>query len=214
RCFPHVINIAVQTALKVLSELPNLLAADPDYWAVLQSDVVGLARSLVTACRASGQRRDDFEQVIENGNNSGGWGEPPELLRIVGLLKDVDTRWSSIFLMIDRVLELYQAIDAFLALDKHADISYLALSGLELSVLRDVRQFLQIPHFVQELVSAEKTPTLAIVLPLYERLIIMLRDLKRRLPKLSHAISAAIRKLEEYLALSRRAPIYALAMGK
>lgn len=122
RCFPHVINIAVQTALKVLSDLPDLtpgvpphdvnisaeLAADPQYWAVLQSDVVGLARSLVTACRASGQRRDDFEQVLEEGNNRGGWGDPPELLRIVGLLKDVDTRWSSIFLMIDRVLELYQ----------------------------------------------------------------------------------------------------------
>ncbi|KAJ7039416.1 hypothetical protein C8F04DRAFT_898191, partial [Mycena alexandri] len=66
---------------------------------------------------------------------------------------------------------------------------------------------------VEELVSAEKTPTLSIVLPLYERLIIMLRNLKRQLPKLGHAISAAIHKLEEYLGLSRRAPIYALAMG-
>ncbi|KAJ6506004.1 hypothetical protein DFH09DRAFT_943442, partial [Mycena vulgaris] len=213
-CFPHVINIAVQTALKVLSALPDLLAADPEYWQVLQNDVVGLARSLVTACRASGQRRDDFEETIEKGNENGGWGEPPELLRVVGLLKDVDTRWSSIFLMVDRLLELYQAIDALLNLDKYSDLSYMLLSDLELQVLRDVRQFLQVPHVVQELVSAEKTPTLCIVLPLYERLILMLRDLERQLPKLGHAISAAIRKLEEYLALSRRAPIYALAMGR
>ncbi|KAJ7468180.1 hypothetical protein FB451DRAFT_1039951 [Mycena latifolia] len=134
-----------------------------------------------------------------------GENPPPELLRIVGLLKDVDTRWSSIFLMIDRVPELYQAIDAFLQLEKYSDN--------RLQVLRDIRQFLQVPHVVQELVSAEKTPTLSIVLPLYERLIIMLRDFKRQLPKLGHAISAAIRKLEEYLALSRRAPIYASAMG-
>ncbi|KAJ6548091.1 hypothetical protein B0H10DRAFT_1851448, partial [Mycena sp. CBHHK59/15] len=228
RCFPHVINIAVQTALKVLSALPDFvpgetpedleitpeLAADPDYWAVLKDDVISLARSLVTACRASGQRRDDFEETIEKGNENGGWGDPPELLRIVGLLKDVDTRWSSIFLMVDRVLELYQAIDALLNLDKYSDLKFMLLSDLELQVLRDVRQFLQVPHVVQELVSAEKTPTLCIVLPLYERLILMLRDLKLKLPKLGHAISAAIRKLEEYLALSRRASIYALAMGK
>ncbi|KAJ7679980.1 hypothetical protein B0H17DRAFT_943665, partial [Mycena rosella] len=211
RCFPHVINIAVQTALKVLSALPEFLAADPEYWQVLQNDVVGLARSIVTACRASGQRRADFEETIEKGNENGGWGEPPELLRVVGLLKDVDTRWSSIFLMIDRVLELYQVI--VLRLGVEFELSYLLLTDLELQVLRDVRQFLQVPHVVQELVSAEKTPTLCIVL-LYERLIIMLRDLKRQLPKLGHAISAAIRKLEEYLALSRCAPIYALAMGQ
>ncbi|KAJ7181343.1 hypothetical protein C8R43DRAFT_870106, partial [Mycena crocata] len=215
RCFPHVINIAVQTALKVLSDLPDF--AD-FYWAVLQSDVVALARTLVTACRASGQRRDDFEEVILQGNIAGGWpvtpGEPPEPIRVVGLLKDVDTRWSSIFSMLDRVLELYPAIDEFLKLEKNRDIAYHALSELELAVLRDIREFLQVFHLVQELVSAEKTPTLCIVLPLYERLIIMLRDLKRKIPKLSHAITASIRKLEEYLALSRRAPIYALAMGK
>jgi hypothetical protein len=73
----------------------------------MKDDVVASARSLVRACRASGQRRADFESVIEDGNEEGGWGDPPKLLRVVGLLKDVDTRWSSTFLMIDRVLELY-----------------------------------------------------------------------------------------------------------
>ncbi|KAJ7702754.1 hypothetical protein B0H17DRAFT_923085, partial [Mycena rosella] len=176
RCFPHVINIAVQTALKVLSALPDFvpgetpedpeitaeLAADPEYWQVLQNDVA-LAHSIVTAFCASGQRRADFEETTEKGNENGGWGEPPELLRGVGLLKDVDTRWSSIFSMIDRVLELYQAIDALLSLDKYSELLYLLLTDLELQVLRYVRQFLQVPHVVQELVSAEKTPTLCIV---------------------------------------------------
>jgi hypothetical protein len=36
----------------------------------------------------------------------------------VGLLKDVETRWSSTFLMIDRVLELYLAsFDGSLTVD-------------------------------------------------------------------------------------------------
>lgn len=87
-------------------------------------------------------------------------------------------------------------------------------SSVGLQVLGDVRRFLFIPHVVQEIVSAEKTPTLSVVLPLYEKLIIMLRDLKRELPKLAHAISASISKLDEYLGLSRRTKVYALAIGK
>jgi hypothetical protein len=74
----------------------------------LTLDPVGAARKLVTACRASGQRRETFEKTIMEGNEAGGWGDPPAILRVVGLLKDVETRWSATFLMIDRVLEQYQ----------------------------------------------------------------------------------------------------------
>lgn len=66
---------------------------------------------------------------------------------------------------------------------------------------------------VQELVSAEKTPTISHVLPMYEKLVVMLTDLKRDLPELSHAISETITKLEEYLAKSRKTKFYALAIG-
>ena len=128
-CFPHVVNIAVKAGLKHLTALPHF---DPDinhtdptipisqalrdnveYWEALKDDVVASARRLVMACRASGQHREDFESTIEVRNENGGWGDPPLLLRIVGLLKDVDTRWSSTFLMIDRVLELYLVSNTF-----------------------------------------------------------------------------------------------------
>lgn len=94
------------------------------------------------------------------------------------------------------------------------DISYLQLSGLELKVLADIREFLYIPHIVQELVSGQKTPTLSLVLPLYEKLIVALKGLQHQLPNISHAIAASIRKLEEYLTMSRRTKVYALAIGK
>ncbi|KAJ7703836.1 hypothetical protein B0H14DRAFT_3903685 [Mycena olivaceomarginata] len=110
-CFPHVVNIAVKTALKELVEalpaygpevvvdengakIAQSLRDDPDYWAALLCDSVVQARSLVTACRASGQRRDNFDKTVEEGNESGGFGDPPQPLRLVGLLKDVETRWS------------------------------------------------------------------------------------------------------------------------
>jgi hypothetical protein len=74
----------------------------------LKLDPVAAARKLVTACRASDQRRDTFEDTIEQGNAAGGFWDPPEILRVVGLLNDVGTRWSATFLMIDRLLEQYQ----------------------------------------------------------------------------------------------------------
>ncbi|KAJ6565157.1 hypothetical protein DFH09DRAFT_868743, partial [Mycena vulgaris] len=116
------------------------------------------ARELLTACRASGQRREAFEKIIKAGNDAGGWGNPPQILRVVGLLKDVEARWSAMFLMIDRVLEQYLAIDKFLDDPQQEEISWHAFDSATLQVLQDIRRFLQIPHIVQEIVSAEKTP--------------------------------------------------------
>lgn len=87
--------------------VPEALINNVEYWDALMLDPVGAARKLVTAARASGQRRENFEAMIVAGNEAGGCGDPPERLRVVGLLKDVETRWSATFLMVDRVLEQY-----------------------------------------------------------------------------------------------------------
>ncbi|KAJ7190457.1 hypothetical protein GGX14DRAFT_382146, partial [Mycena pura] len=208
-CFPHVVNIAVKTGLKELIELPDY---QPDI--VLDNNgnmIPQSARSLVTACRASGQRRDAFENTIKEGNKEGGFGDPREVLRVVGLLK-VETRWSATFLMMDR--STWCAVNTFLDDPKQDEISWRRLSAVELKVLEDIRRFLQVPHIVQEIVSAEKTPTLSMVLPMYENLILMLKQLAKELDELSIGINASIRKLEEYLNMSRRTKMYALAMGK
>lgn len=94
------------------------------------------------------------------------------------------------------------------------DLADHAFTDAQFRVALDIRVFLQVFHSVQELVSAEKTPTLSIVLPLYELLLRMLKDLSRVRIKLAHAINASITKLEEYLAISRTAKMYSLAMGK
>jgi hypothetical protein len=83
---------------------------EENYLSVIQSDVVAKARQLVSGCRGSGQRREDFAKTIQDGNVS---GEFNVILREVVLLRDMDVRWSSTFLMIDRVLELYPVSPAF-----------------------------------------------------------------------------------------------------
>lgn len=84
---------------------------------------------------------------------------------------------------------------------------------MTLRVLGDIRRVLEVFHVVQEVVSAQKTPTLSMVLPLYENLIVMLKNLATELGEISHAINASIHKLEDYLSFSRRTRIYSLAMG-
>lgn len=90
----------------------------------------------------------------------------------------------------------------------------LALSEAQINVLTDIREFLSYCHTVQELVSAEHTPTLSIVIPLYEQLISKLRTAAEDLPKLHNIITASVNKLEEYLVYSRKAKVYNLAIGK
>lgn len=151
RCFPHVVNIAVQHGLSALTDLtaaepipvphelvaeshsetshaaaipppdPTIVVIDDDlgdadmngalesdmqYADALRGDPIKNARQLISVCRASGQRREEFKNTITEGNRAGSFGEGIELPK-AQLLRDVDTRWSSTFLMIDRLLELY-----------------------------------------------------------------------------------------------------------
>ncbi|KAF9239468.1 hypothetical protein BU15DRAFT_17896, partial [Melanogaster broomeanus] len=162
RCFPHVVNIAVQTGLKHLTDVDNLikpgeditsaLLENLDYLDALRGDVVSAARQVVTACRASGQHREDLSRVIKEGYELGDWTK--EDLGDVTLLRDVVTRWSSIFLMVDRLLELYPAISRLFQQDKYEDLRKHELSNIQLQVLADIRLYLAFFHVVQEEVSA------------------------------------------------------------
>ena len=49
------------------------------------------------------------------------------------------------------------------------------------------------------MVSADKTPTLSVVIPTYEKLLFLLGKLTKDLPNLKHAINTSAAKLKEYL---------------
>ena len=126
-CFPHVVNLACGA---IISELKKITQEKSEYnfdyiiniqgWSsyfdALETDLIGRVRKLVAACRVSSQRRQDLQRIIKEGNVSGEWigkvilprsGDPDGYLRPLQLLRDCETRWSSIFLMIDRFLYLY-----------------------------------------------------------------------------------------------------------
>ncbi|KAF9044267.1 hypothetical protein BJ165DRAFT_1348015 [Panaeolus papilionaceus] len=216
RCFPHVINLAVKAVMKALIEpyqpSGNMGPAAQQYQLALGTDLFGRMQKCVNTVQSSGTRRSAFEKVIIDGNARGGFGTPCRLLRRVGLLKNMEVHWSAGFRMLDRFLELYLAIEEFLKSDWDLEAEH-HFNDIELEVLHDFQDLLYIFHVVQELVSAEKTPTLSIVLPLYEQLTVMLADFKVVKPQLAHAIEPGIAKLKAYLAETQSTKAYAMAMG-
>lgn len=130
-CFPHVINLAVQAIYAALKDgkglekqyllgnlgciseaalkgmvLPEGVTRD-NYLRVLKADVLGVARKLITACRISGKRREEFVDTILGGNIRETWVDDDGNFfsrKALQLLRDCDTRWSSTHLMVDRVL--------------------------------------------------------------------------------------------------------------
>ena len=87
-------------------DLNTALQDDPEYALALSEDPVRAARTLVTKARQSILRREEFEKIVGECIENESFGEgvhPPG----TQLLRDVDTRWSSTFLMIDRLLSLY-----------------------------------------------------------------------------------------------------------
>ncbi|KAI5984036.1 ribonuclease H-like domain-containing protein, partial [Pisolithus albus] len=221
RCFPHVVNIACQAFIEEVKKNPFGTydeATSPHSWQVGTSESHGCTvRSIVSVCRASGQRRQDLRKVIAEGNSSGRWaGKLPDggdKLPLYQLLRDCETRWSSTFLMIERLLLLYPAIQAFIIDREESELERCHLTKDELNVLRDIHQVLEIPHSAQEALSAERMPTLSMALPVYELLIQKWTVLaSQTIPELSHHINVALQKLQNYVREARKTRIYALAM--
>ncbi|KAF8505584.1 hypothetical protein F5888DRAFT_1604559, partial [Russula emetica] len=172
-----------------------------EYATAVQSDPVGRMRQIVITCRKSGQRREGLQKPIATGNDTNAWG-PDTNIRLVQLLRDCETRWSSTFNMIDRFIELYPPVKHLLQ----------PFRQKEYEVLHHIHQILRIPHKCQELLSAEKTPSLSLALPAYEALVLLWKELAKKIPELSYYINLGVAKIMEYVSKGRRSRIYALAM--
>jgi hypothetical protein len=164
---------------------------------------------------------------------SGKLPDGEDKLPVLRLLRDCPTRWSSTFKMIDRVLMLYpvssftslvrtfthalrhlKAIQSFLQEIQNSDIAHLSMDSKDLDVLRDIHQIIEVPHAAQELLAAERTPTLSMALPSYELLKNKWSELRQTIWELSHYIGLGLDKLTEYINEGRKTRIYALAMSK
>ena len=106
-----------------------------------------------------------------------------------------------------------QPIQHYFSQPSLSEYTHQLFHSKQYEVLGNIHQILQIPHYCQELLSAEKTPTLSLALPTYELLVDLWKKLAHAIPELSHYIMLGVGKLLEYVSKGRRSRIYALAMS-
>ena len=111
-CFAHIINLC---SGRVLLGIGNLNPdEDDDSFSdsedTVSSNPIVHARAVVRVLRASGKRRDEFDKVLEKGNEEGYWkqGDPPRVVKLkpLQLLRDVCTRWDSVYKMLHRLRQM------------------------------------------------------------------------------------------------------------
>ncbi|THU89831.1 hypothetical protein K435DRAFT_577193, partial [Dendrothele bispora CBS 962.96] len=166
----------------------------------LRNGAINKIRTAIRQIRLSSLRRERFSQLVQENNGNR-----------LQLLRDVDTRWSSTHMMLERALHLREVIQRFLS-DVNFQLQEYSLSSVEWKAVDQLSQVLEVPHAFQQLLSAEKTPTLCDVIPSFEEMIHLWQDMKTRLPDMRTIIDAGIRKLEEYRNKMVDVPAYTLAM--
>ena len=100
----------------VIQSAPNPSAPSEDlkqYAVALQSKPIAKTREIVAVCRRSGQRRTELRAVIIKGNDTSSWPSAGGKVPVLQLLRDCETRWSSTFNMIDRLMEIYPYVQLY-----------------------------------------------------------------------------------------------------
>ena len=159
-CFLHIINICVQHVAEEFST-PDLEkigkawvdcfdddAVDKEkFLEAVEKNPVALGHNIVRIIRASGLRRDEFDKIIVTGNLQQ-WFKSPSgtVIQIpeVQLLRDVRTRWDSIFYMLNQLLALRLAIECFLSLPAQKDLVGFKMTDMEWFVLQEFENILDV----------------------------------------------------------------------
>ncbi|TFK17492.1 hypothetical protein FA15DRAFT_604971, partial [Coprinopsis marcescibilis] len=208
RCFPHITNLACKAVLTAITDIR--LAAVDDNTANVDGnaiasgpnrDLIALCRNTVRAIRSSSLRRSRFADL-----QRGELGNP-----ILELLRDVDTRWSSTLLMLERFVELKQFIIKLISL--YPELQRYKMTIEEWDRLDIYIKILRVPHAFQQMLSHEATPTLHGALPSFQKMINWWELYQHEFLAFEHIIEPGIMKLRDYIDEIKNVPAYTLAMG-
>ncbi|KAK6969568.1 hypothetical protein R3P38DRAFT_2814139 [Favolaschia claudopus] len=205
---------AYRTCKAVLSAITNMDFAAPGaddfvpggaeprtFLDAIARDPIATVRTSVRVIRASSLRRQYFSEVLKALH-----------MRDLQLLRDVDTRWSSTLIMIDRAVLLQEAIDKFLT--ETQDLKKYKLSKPEWDALKSFQRILSVPHAFQQRLSAETTPTLGHALPAFEAMISQWEKQQTRHPETADIVQQGINKLDDYRERVEDVPAYILSMRR
>lgn len=205
RCIGHIINLAVQAALKSLKAEP---AEQVDAYRLEQgaARVPQLAENATVAVLAKLRRH------IYVFRNRRVWKDALKkqceaaTIQYRQLSLDMPVRWSSTYHMINTALKLQSPITALCA-SQQLDPSMrdISLSSTDWMILHSLLQLFNIFVRPTEKLQAASYPTLNIAIPQYIRMIKKLEEMKDTIPEqspIAEAIIIAIKKLNGYYTLS------------
>ncbi|THV04126.1 hypothetical protein K435DRAFT_211933 [Dendrothele bispora CBS 962.96] len=161
RCFPHIVNLACKSVISTVTNI-DYAADDAPEFSPQHSDQDPIAsiRAIVRAIRQSSLRQQFFAEILETLKEKN-----------LQLLRDVVTRWSSTFLMIERATLLRNAIDHFLSSNKFPELRHLCLENSDWDLINMYKKILEVPHAFQQKLSGEATPTLSGAIPCFEAVV-------------------------------------------
>ncbi|KAJ7495254.1 ribonuclease H-like domain-containing protein, partial [Mycena latifolia] len=212
RCFPHIVNLACKAVLGAITDMdfaapeaadfvPRPADAALTFMDTVRRDPVATVRTTVRVIRASSLRRQYFSDILKSLQQ-----------KDLQLLRDVDTRWSSTLLMIDRAVLLHEAIDKFLSDPQFRDLHKYKLGDNDWDALKAFQRILAVPHAFQQKLSAKKTPTLGHALPAFEAMISAWQKQQLSHPETADIVQKGIDKLESYRDRVKEVPVYILSM--
>lgn len=118
-CFPHVVNLSSGRVIEGLTRAkisedvaedwqPPPLLQRQSYADAVARDPIALGRAVVRVIRASGARREAFDDIITTGNAKNWFKDGEKIIQVkpLQLLRDVSTRWDSVYYMINRLREM------------------------------------------------------------------------------------------------------------
>jgi hypothetical protein len=109
-CFAHIVDLSSKQVTRNAGNTDNDDNDDSPQCddGTTVSATIARGRNVVRVIRGSGMRRAAFDEVIENGNNRGYFKKGSDVVKVekLKLLRDVRTRWDSIYLMLNRLREM------------------------------------------------------------------------------------------------------------
>ncbi|OJT04203.1 hypothetical protein TRAPUB_5111 [Trametes pubescens] len=215
RCLAHIINLATQAVLDAYSKTPHYDPHAPDIELVNQHgarrDVIGLVRCISVKEHSSAKRKELFKQLQLRDDKK----------KAYQLLLDSPTRWSSTYVMLDRVEQLEDIHQFVYEIGSHErdrerrqKLLDLQLSEEEWDRVKTCLDLLGHADKAQQAFSAEEGPTLHHGLPALEALH---KSWTARLDKPKYtefrtAIRAGLDKVEEYNQKTADSDVYTFAM--
>ena len=118
------------------------------------ASIIDKIRQLAKYVRSSPQRRQQFLNITDN----------EEGQKLV-LIKDVSTRWNSVYTMLARELRLQQTIKIFVSVNNLEDLE---ITAEEWHIVEAIVHLLQIFNDLTNEFSASKYPTISIVHPAFQ----------------------------------------------